>query len=375
MERRTIAQRRGTWPQHALIALIVLLSAASVWVFFTTDPVLKTLLDFLGARLAIVLVYGAIGYFITVRRPNLHVGWLVLGGAVLLAASALSIEFGFRSLQPGADVPGGMIAVWPGFWIGPAGIALLVLALAVFPDGPLPTQRGRIALWAQVAIAIVYVANLALVPHRSPVHGLPNPIAIGALAPLPFFRLNILFGLTGLILGLGSLVARYRGATTMVRQQIKWVIPAGTLYAAGNAILLVVVQIYVMSDGSIDYRADFLTIGNPASFLLVTVLLPLAIGIGILRYRLFDIDLIINRTLVYGGVSAILAGAFAGLSTAAQYILRSATGQQSEIVSIALAVLATAAFWPLKTRVQAFVDRHLKEGPYKPVGSSGIATR
>ena len=375
MERPRIARHRGTWPQHALVALIVLLSAASVWVFFTTDPLLKTLLDFLGARLVIVVVYGAIGYFITVRRPDLPVGWLMLGGAVLLAASALSIEIGFRSRQPGADVPGGVLAVWPGFWIGPAGFALFGLALAVFPDGPLRTRRGRIALWAQVAIAMVYVANLALVPHRSPVHGLPNPIAIGALAPLPFYRLNILFGLIGSVLVLGSLVARYRGATTIVRQQIKWVIPAGTLLTVDGAIRLVVVQTYVMSAGSIDFRAYFATIGNPASFLLATVLLPLVIGIGILRYRLFDIDLVVNRALVYGGVTAILAGAFAGLSTAAQYILRSMTGQQSELVSIVLAIVATIAFTPLKARVQVMVDRRLKEGPYKPVVSSGVATR
>jgi hypothetical protein len=84
---------------------------------------------------------------------------------------------------------------------------------------------------------------------------------------------------------------------------------------------------------------------------------------------------VINRALVYGGVSAILAGAFAGLSTAAQYILRSVTGQQSEVVSIVLAVLAAAAFWPLKTRGQAIVDRHLKDGPPRAVRVSPIATR
>jgi hypothetical protein len=356
---------RALWRQHALAALIALLSVASIWVFFTTDPVLTTLLDFLGARLLIILVYGAIGYLITVRRPDVLVGWLVLGGAGLLAASALSIEFGLRSRQPGAAVPGGVLAVWPGFWIGPAGIALLGLALAVFPDGPLRTRRGRIALWAQVAIAMVYVANLALVPHRSLVHGLPNPIAIGALAQLPFYRLNILFGLMGLVLGLGALVARYRGATLTVQQQIRWVIPAGTLVAAGDAITLLSLQIYVISHGSIDFRGDLATIQAPVSFLLVTVLLPLAIGIGILRYRLFDIDVVVNRALVYGGATAILAGAFAGLSTAAQYILRAMTGQQSEIVSIALAVLATVAFTPLKARVQAVVDRRLK-GPRVP---------
>lgn len=375
VERPRTARRRAHWPQHAVVVLIALLSTTSVFVFFTVDPGLKTLWEFLGARLVIVLVYGAIGYFITVRRPDLLVGWLVLGGAVLLAASALSIELGFRSQQPGATVAGGVLAVWPGFWIGPAGIAMLVLALAVFPDGPLRTRRGWIALWAQVAIGMAYIANLALVPHRSLVTGLPNPIAIGALAPLPFYRLNILLGLAGLVLVLGSLVARYRGATVMVRRQIKWVIPAVTLYAVFTALQLVVLQIYVMSDGSIDVRDDSAAIGAPAVFVIVTVMLPLAIGIGILRYRLFDIDLVINRALVYGGVSAILAGAFAGLSTAAQYILRSMTGQQSEFVAIALAVLATIAFAPLKTRVQAIVDRRLKEGPYTPVAESLVATR
>jgi len=353
--------------------VIALLVVASLGVFFSTGADLRSLLDFLGARLFIVLVYGAIGYLITARRPDLAVGWLVLSGAGLLAASALSLELGFRS-RLGLTVPGGALAVWPGFWIGPAGISLLVLALAMFPDGPLRSRFGRIALWAQIAVALVYVANLALVPHASLVTSLPNPIAISALAPLPFYRLNVLLGLAGLLVALGSLIARYRGATTMVQQQIRWVIPFVTVYAVLTAGLLVILQLYVITSGSIDLRSSFGAIGGFAEFVMVTVMLPLAIGIGIVRYRLFDIDLVVNRALVYGGVSAILAGAFAGLSAGMQYVLRTMTGQQSEVVSVILAILATIAFAPLKTRVQAIVDRRLKEGRYAPVEPRRVAS-
>jgi two-component system NarL family sensor kinase len=358
------------------ITLVAVLCAASLLVLFTTDPTMVwTRPGFRGAGELNAIVFGLVGYFIAIRRPRLLVGWLALGSAVSTAAYVLTFELVFRlhgsaDLAPGdslnlsaAALPWATFGVWLRYWISEPGLFAQTLILPVFPSGPLRARRWRIALGTQVGLGVVATLVGAFTPWRNPTTGIGNPVGVAALAALApdLTPITSFLLLASLALGVASLIVRYRAGATMPRQQIKWVTAAMSLYLP-----LAVIRFVDQANGAYALQTPI----SLAELVIGTFVAPAAVAIAMLRYRLFDIDLIINRALVYGGVSAFLAGAFAGLSTAAQYILRAMTGERSEIVSILLAVLATVAFAPLRTRVQTFVDRRMKEGPLTPMRES-----
>jgi hypothetical protein len=232
------------------------------------------------------------------------------------------------------------------------------LLLALFPDGRVLGPRWRIVPWALVVGFISFAAGYAVDagPVNAPFRSVSNPFAIAGLGGLNSILIPMGFLLSWLAIPAAavSLVLRFRRASGIERQQIKWLATAG-------AVLTVSLTAVLQLDSSKTGEAI-------AAPILVTALVavPLAAGVAVLRYRLYEIDVVINRTLVYGSLTALLAGAYVGLVLLFQLALHPLTGGSG--LAIALSTLAVAAlFRPARAKIQALVDRRFYRRKYDAV--------
>lgn len=302
--------------------------------------------------------FAAVGALITLRRPRNAVGWLCLAiGMVWATLGALeayahyAIDVRDRSLA-GFEVA---LAISNVGWV-PA-IGLMIFLILVFPDGHLPSRSWRVVA-ALAALTLVVIATAGLFgPANFGDSGYPdiaNPLRFDPLAPI-FEQVRIAAVLlpVWILVAAVSIGVRYRRASGVERLQLKWLVASGAAVAVAFVVTMV-----VPDDTSGDGRSLAAEIAQNVS-LLSYALIPIAIGIATLRYRLYDIDLIVNRTLVYGGVTLVLALAFGAANVASQRMLESVSGQRSDLVTAGLAVAAAFAFGPTRRRVRPVVDRFL----------------
>jgi hypothetical protein len=298
-----------------------------------------------------MLVFASVGGLILSRRPGNVIGWLcwVIGFTVSLSS--------FGSIQAARTIAGqsnpspvGLVLYQLGqvLYLLPL-LGLLPLLVLLFPTGRLPSRRWRPVVWVFVMGLFVYTCSVLLKPTLGP--GLPaNPLGLqGAegLLGLVGAITGVLFGVF-LVLVLGSLVVRFRRARGDERQQLKW-------FTFAAALLVVLPP----TAGSALERLGWKPIGSVFAVLLFS-LVPTAIGVALLRYRLYDIDRIINRTLTYGLLTLLLGGGYAGVVLGLGQLL----GRDSSLV-VAIATLAVAAvFQPARRRVQAAVDRRFNRRRY-----------
>jgi len=299
-----------------------------------------------------------VGLVLAWRRPANPVGWIMLGGAFFFAlsedASYYTVaDYGLRH----GDLPLGGVALFaqPG-WA--PGIVLVGLLILVFPDGRLPSSRWRWLMWACAAVAALWIAGTvvitagALVDHRTQVDSGGDLLLLRGSDPaagwwnvvqLVFFPLLAACWLASLA---GQAVS-YRRSSGERRQQLKWLL-------AGTAVVLVGAPLSILL--SLVRSPSWVGILVLAGF----VALPVSIGVAVLKYRLFDIDRIISRTLAYAVVTGLLVGLYAGLVLLATQVLRVHTP-----VAVAAATLAAAAlFNPVRRRVQRRVDRRFNRARY-----------
>ncbi len=308
------------------------------------------------AGIAIALTYGTTGAFISSRRPENGVGWFLLGwgfAAGLNAVCTSYVAYGY-TLRP--ELPGLALAAW----LHGCLIALLVpgayLVFMIFPNGSLPSPRWRIPLSAVLCIVtgLVLIAVTAprIYPNVLPSLSVANPFGIRGL---PFasgltWQPALPFRLVGIMVCLSAIPIRLRSSTGMERQQLKYLAYVALLMVIGFAIGLV---------------ASLAGVDEAHIVLPLTVLIGLAIGIpvaaalAILRFRLYDIDVLINRTLVYSSVTAVLAAALGIANLGIQRLLVIVTGQRSEVITVVLIGGAALAFAPLRARIRPIVDRLL----------------
>jgi hypothetical protein len=349
MSSRTAA--RLAWASGALALALALTggSIASVPSNLTTGEATAYAVVFGG----ILLVSATVGALIASRQPRNPIGWILCGMALLIGFTFLADAYTDRFTSRGAGSQRlAETAAWWGNWTWvPLILVPPTFVLLLFPDGRLPSPRWRPVPWCAALAVAALSASIGLEPGPLEEHpSVANPYAVGKSA-------SELMGLVGAPLLLASLVAaaaalviRFRRADPVRRQQIKWLVYAGCL-----AIVTLVVGVLIGSFFSDD-------VGN--AIVLSGVLgVPLAIGIAILRYRLYDIDVVINRTLVYGSVTALLAGAYLGLVLLFQLAFRPLT--EGSGLAVALSTLAVAAlFRPARNRVQALVDRRFYRRKY-----------
>ena len=335
----------------ALFASIVILTGVGLWLSVGSSEGMIA-----GIAVGIwLLALGGIGALVASRRPENPIGWLMLAIAILVTLHGLAGEYASYVLERGHLLPGGEVAAWLSLWLLAPGFALFIPLLLLFPSGKLPSPRW---VWVlRLAVFGIFAAAVGLAIRPGPVDYIPkldNPFAVdaGGLEVALADGGESLLTLLGLVAA-ASLVIRFRRASGTEREQIKWFV-----YAIAMIPILALISIPVDAvDG------EGASYGAFAVNMTAALLIPLSLGVAILRNRLYDIDVIVNRTLVYGVLTALLAGAYLGIVVLLQGVLAPVTSDSD--LAIAASTLAVAAlFRPLRARVQAFIDRRFYRRKY-----------
>jgi hypothetical protein len=284
------------------------------------------------------------------------IGWLFCAIGLLWAVLHFIGEYAIYTLlaEPGS-LPAGELASWVYSWLWVPGLGLLMFICLLFPNWRLPSARWRWFARLSALATFVGMVLAAFSPGRI-VLGLPgirNPLGIEGLpnAYKPVQALMLIL----IAVSVASLLMRRLYARGVERQQTKW-FTYTTAVAASGAILQ-----YIISE-----PLELVWLGGVAHALVLIGLvgIPISMGIAITRYRLYDIDLLINRTLVYGSLSAILVALYFGGIVVLQRLFVLLTGQQSTLVVVASTLAIAALFVPLRRRVQGFVDRRFYRKKY-----------
>jgi hypothetical protein len=308
---------------------------------------------------ALVVIDATVGAIVASRRPENAVGWLLCLSGVAVGTSSFASQYAIYALlaRPGS-LPAGEALAWIASWVLPIMIGLQVSYLLLFPTGRLPGRRWRPLAWLVVAFVSVGVALSAFSPgaYLGSLGPIRNPLGVegltGAYKALLYAGAPLLFGAAVL-----SLFVRLRRAEGVERQQLKWFAYAAAMFASG--IVLIVIPL------AVDTPSWYVRAAT-AVFTAAGTAIPIAIGIAILRYRLYDIDLLINRTLVYGSLTVMLALVYFGGVAATQAIFRTLTGQeqQPQLAVVVSTLVIAALFMPLRRRIQSFIDRRFYRRKY-----------
>jgi len=343
------------------VALSVALGAVTVALEASLPSELEGLEEALFGALFVLLLatFAVVGALIVSRHPGNPVGWLFSALPVMGAGSeAFSAYAQYGLLESSGDLPGEEAAAWIQAWSSETGAVLLVLLLLLFPSGRFLSPRWRRAGLAAVVLALVWATAVAFDPGPLPnVERVSNPLGIEAAGVLePVAELASVAFLPLLMVSAVSVFVRYRRAHAEERQQIKWLAAAAAL-AALMVLALTALGLTVDTDhGAAEVITSMLAFAVPAPF-------PVAAGIAILRHRLYDIDVVINRTLVYGALTALLALIYVASVLLLQLALRPLTEESN--LAIAGSTLAVAAlFRPARTHIQDAVDRRFYRRKY-----------
>jgi hypothetical protein len=341
-----LSARASAWLAWSSFALALLILAAGS-ILRSPDASL-----FLMFALIVAAPFAVVGVLVASRRPRNPIGWLFLAFALVAAFAASADRYATYALveHPGS-LPGGDWVAWTASGIWHPAFGFFVFSFLLFPDGRLPSARWRPVAWIAAANYLVGgVLGLLwnplfgeFFPYVEPPFRLPDYFVVGVA-----FGVFLFVNFALLALSAVSLVLRLRRATGVERQQLKWFVYAVALFA-----LVFPPSVLVLGDGRL--------------IVFLLPLVPAAAGIAILRYRLFDIDILINHTLVYGSLTVLLAAAYAGGVVGLQSVFRAMTGQESTLAVVASTLAIAALFSPLRQRVQAFVDRRFYRRKYDAV--------
>jgi hypothetical protein len=342
--------RVAFWRAWSIWAVSATATTAAL-VFIGLNP-LRASLSGSPADGAIAVVFtgsfATVGALLGWKRPDNPIGWLLAGTGLAYAAGAFSLLLAYFPRTR-------TLAIWL-VWVWLFGLGLCVFVLLLFPSGKLPSRRWRPAAWAAgIGLAGWVLGNAFAATIITANQPTPNPVGLTGLAGHICNVMAIggvlVIAASGLAAVL-SLVFRYRRARAAERAQLRWLVYAGGLILV--ALLAEIPAEQIMGPGSAASNLQ-----NAISTGALT-LVPIAIGIAVLRYRLYDIDRVISRTLAYAIITGLLAGVYAGLVLLATQVLR-----LSSPVAVAAATLAAAAlFSPVRRRVQRLVDRRFNRARY-----------
>jgi hypothetical protein len=303
--------------------------------------------------------YSTVGALVASRRPENLVGWLLCLFALSESVQLFGAEYAIYALlsRPNS-LPAGEAMAWTSYWILPVIIGLSVFYLLLFPTGLLPSRGWRPLAWLTVAFVFVGVISGAF--STGPVEGLGpirNPLGIDGFPNVYGAVLDIMAPVL-LVAAAASVFMRLRYAIGVESQQIKWFAYAAAATVIGLFLAYVIPTV-------IDTPLWFERAGY-AVLIAVIPAIPISIGIAILRYRLYDIDVIINRTLVYGSLTVMLALIYFGGVATTQAIFGALTGQeeQPQLAVVVSTLVIAALFMPLRRRIQAFIDRRFYRRKY-----------
>jgi hypothetical protein len=380
-----MSHRAAAWLAWSVLAVCVVLITLTLVLDFTTE---ELPLDVGGFRYdpgfavltgVLSLAYPAVGALIASRLPTNPIGWIFCGLGVIYVTQRFAIAYADHALLETLALPWGEFAAWFSTWIGFAFPTLGVFLMLLFPGGRLPTRRWRIVVCLTVFGAAMSALGVAFMPgillhHRY----VENPFGVvgviyGKLTTYGFFGVSRLLGMTllstSLLVALFSIILRLRHARGNDRQQLKWFLFA--------AVPLTFVGSLDGLDGIIaNFTTDFMF--HPVYMLysrgllvpvlyvevLALLLVPICTYVAILRYNLYDIDVVVNRTLVYGSLTAMLVALYFVGIVVLQRVFVLLTGQRSTLAVVASTLLIAALFNPLRRRIQSFMDRRFYRRKY-----------
>ncbi len=320
-----------------LLTLNCALAIASVPPSLQHEPLYDTVLYPLNG-----VILGLAGLLILSRHRHHAIGWLLTGMGVLASGTELTEGYGYHPAWPAAD-----LVQWSSSWTSITGASMTAIVLLLFPAGHIPSSRWRPLLWTGV-VSVVLSAFSAAFGHSSDdaFRSGTNPYAVNS----PVVGVIGAIGSVGFLIALvgagAALLVRFRNAERAEREQLKWV-----AYVVGLLAMVGPFAIFWYYDSQLVQIA----------IALVVPLLPIGICVAILRYRLYDIDLLISRTIAYLALTVLLAAAFMAVTLG----LGAALGDRhSTFVTAAATLAAAAAFLPLRRRVQSFVDRRFRRARF-----------
>jgi hypothetical protein len=310
--------------------------------------------DSLGVDAVAAVAFPMVGAIIASRRPRNPIGWIFCLIGLSLGIATFAAQYAVYALvtEPGA-LPAGVFAAWLGTWIWMPGIILgTTFLLLLFPHGRLPSRRWRPVAWISTCAVALGVAVLMVLPWDRLHTDLPaeNPFEIEAARTIEVavFVAWIGVGMTTMALSVLALILHFSRSRGVERQQLKWFVYAG---------VLTVVLFFCPLVPALSVLGSILQI-------LAAPLLPVAAGVAILRHRLYDVDTLINRTLVYGTLTASLVLVYLGGVGTLQYAFRAFTGGDSQLVIVASTLAIAALFSPLRRRIQTVIDRRFYRRKY-----------
>jgi hypothetical protein len=312
------------------------------------------------------LVFPLVGALIASRRPENPIGWLCLADGLLWMSTNMLDYYSVYGMAKPGSLPFALGAAAINNWLWVPSVGLLATyVFLLFPNGRLTSRRWRPLAWLSGVVIVATSVGVMLSPGSLDMpRGIRNPFGLEA-APwvttvayliLPLLPLCMLASAL-------SLVMRYRRSKGEERQQIKWIAFAASLVALVYLIAMVASFVHPSEAwttvGSV-WWLNLLTIAALLSF----VTIPIAVGFAVLKYRLYDIDLIINRTLVYGLLTATLVALYFGVIVVLQRVFVALTGQKSTLAVVASTLLIATLFTPLKRLIQGFIDRRFYRRKY-----------
>jgi hypothetical protein len=377
-------RRTASWLAWSVWLLCVALISFALLFYFLasptpatdTPPTLTALFRILS------LAFPTVGALVASRRPENPIGWIFCGTGLLYGVQAFASGYAdYALLERTGSLPGGEFMAWISRWIGvpvlPLAGALLVL---LFPNGKLLSRNWQPVVWVAACGSAMLALSAALAP--GPLSFQPtfdNPLglggAIGKLGPSEssplfdqpslakpadtkintggvveiFVRVGFFFVLVSWLFAVAAMIMRMDQAKGAERQQLKWFVYTVALLVVGFLAALL-----GFGQHSVAWNMGIAAFN----------FLPIAAGIAILRYRLYDIDVVINRTLVYGVLTAALAVVYVGSIVLLQGLFRALTGETSQLAVVASTLAIAALFVPLRQRVQAFIDRRFYRRKY-----------
>ena len=358
--------RSASWLAWSLCALSLSLTALGYLVIALNLSLDAPVYFYWLEPTTIAIGYSVIGAIIASRLPGHPIGWICCAIGFVGAVEHFSSEYAIYALLAHPEaLAGGNVMLWLCNWVWIVMFGLIVYLILLFPNGRLPSSRWRWFAWLSVALTLLAATLMAISPDAvldvlgssANAHiSFPNPLGIEGLPNLyrPVQTLVLTLGLVGA----ASVVVGRRGARGVERQQMKWLLYASAMFFVGN-----VLKNTVFSPlGGVSW-------GLWVGYLLVAVGGlggPTAIGIAILRYRLYEIDTLINLTLVYGSLTGMLVAIYFGVVAGAQEIFRVLTGQAegSQLAIVVSTLVIAALFAPLRRRIQSFIDRRFYRRKY-----------
>src|SRR5215210_613338 len=360
---RTMSRQEAAWLAWYMCAVSLVLIGLGLVFLIVSRRVGAPVFDYWLLNTVMAVSFSPVGAVISPRLPPRNpIGWLFCTVGLFAAIRVFCAEYAIATLlaEPGSwpsVLLGGEALAWVSSWVWVVHFGPFIFLALLFPDGRLPSPRWRPFAWLVALVITGGTVAVAFFPETAArVDSVHSPLGIEVAANVfnPVEAMVYALALTAA----ASLLVRLDRSRGIERQQVEWFAYAIVLLAISTTLAFVVSE-----------ALDAQWLGWISSVLVIAsiVALPIAMSIAILRYRLYQIDRLINRTLVYGSLTAILALVYFCTIVVLQRVLNVLTGQESTLTVVASTLLIAALFTPLRHRIQSFIDRRFYRSKYDAI--------